>query len=272
MIRLFKLFSLITFLSFYGLGAFLAYCFINDQVERRAFLVRWTHHLSPALLSLLGICYSTESPHDLSGVEGRNYLIVSNHLSYIDALILTAAMPTVFVTSVEVKNSPFLGLLARAAGCLFVERRSRASLSNDVDEISEVLQQGFNVVIFPEGTTSPGETVLPFKKSLFESAIRAKASVLPVCLNYRCVDGGPVYATKKDSLFYYGEMEFFPHLWSLLNLDEVWVEVNVLAEIPLTAESTRKELTSVCYSSITEKFLPIRSQPEDFPLGIAMVR
>lgn len=98
---------------------------------------------------------------------GRNCLIVSNHLSYIDILIFSSLFKSLFVTSVEMKNTPFLGFVTRLGGCLYVERRSRANLKNEILELTNALLQGFNIGIFPEATSTNGEMVLPFKSPLY---------------------------------------------------------------------------------------------------------
>ena len=96
-----------------------------------------------------------------------NYLIVSNHLSYLDVLAMISVLNTRFVTSMEVKHAAGLGWITDQAGCLYVERRSRKNLKTEINEISKALEGGFYVVVFPEATSTNGDGVLRFKRPLF---------------------------------------------------------------------------------------------------------
>jgi 1-acyl-sn-glycerol-3-phosphate acyltransferase len=119
---------------------------------------------SKVLTWILGIKIS----HNLNTIDrNKNYFIVSNHLSYIDILLISSVLPTSFVTSVEMKNTPFLGQIIQLAGCLFVERRNKKNIMNEIGDIENALNKGLNVTVFPEATSTNGEQVLKFKRSLF---------------------------------------------------------------------------------------------------------
>lgn len=139
-------------------------------------------------------------------------LLVANHLSDLDALAIAAAGPVVFVTSQEVLEDPLQGLLSRLSGCVFVERRSAIALRRDIRKIEALLKDGFTVALFPEGTSSDGQQVLPFKSALFDAGIRAQAILQPVCVQYRRIGGEPVSRANRDCVFYYGTMTFMGHL------------------------------------------------------------
>jgi 1-acyl-sn-glycerol-3-phosphate acyltransferase len=81
------------------------------------------------------------------------------------------------------KETPFLGHLAELGGCLYVERRDRSNINNEMLQIREALQQGFNVVLYPEGTSTNGEQVLPFKKTLMTAAAGTSVPIMPMVLN-----------------------------------------------------------------------------------------
>lgn len=255
MIRFFKGISLLSLVLFFLLGALLVHTLMWEESKRRAVLVKWLHFIAPSVLKVLDIQLSLTLPEKLKGSE--NHFIVSNHLSYIDVLLIAATTPTVFVTSVEVKNS-FLGYFAKAAGCLFVERRKRASVTQDSGKIASALREGFNVALFPEGTTSNGVGVLPFKGSLFASTIEALTPILPACINYRYVNGEEIHTSTADSIFYYGTMGFLPQLWRLLALENVWVELQFLPRVKISKESNRKDLALDCYKSIENAYIPVK--------------
>jgi 1-acyl-sn-glycerol-3-phosphate acyltransferase len=222
--------------------------------KRLTRLTKNTSRFCRLTLRLLGI--QTTEAHQSEPVKQdlRGRLIVANHLTYVDILIIASAVPSVFVTSVELKRTFLLGALARSAGSLFVERRNPARLKREIETVSRVLAQGLNVVLFPEGTTSNGEGVRPFKASLFDAAIQSNADVLPVCLRYRTVNGEAVTVRNRDRIFYYGGVSFFHHVPRLLSL--AFVEADLVFLRPLTANAhpSRKDLADCAQRVIAEAF------------------
>ncbi len=178
---------------------------------------------SRLLLKVLGIKSNFKGLHHSQ--EYENFLIVSNHLSYLDVLILASRLPTCFVTSTDIKATPFLGQLAVLAGCLFVNRKNRSGLHNEINELRMALLSGLNVTVFPEATSTDGSEVLRFKRPLFESSIATGKPILPLTINYQTISGNPVNVSNRDVVCWYGEMDFFPHFLSLLEQKEVEVEI-----------------------------------------------
>ncbi|MEK6742371.1 MAG: lysophospholipid acyltransferase family protein [Nitrospirota bacterium] len=183
-----------------------------------------------------------------------NYLIISNHLTYADILVVASLMPSVFITSVELKQTFPLGLFAWLGGCLFVERRSRAGLKGEIEDIATVLGQGTSVALFPEGTTSNGDTVQPFKNSLITAAITAGTSLLPVCIRYLAANGRLVDLTNRDSLYYYGGTTFFQHLPRFLALKSIDVECAILKPIAAHQHLSRKDLATRAHQVISSAY------------------
>ena len=183
-------------------------------------------------------------PRVPGGAPGRGCLLLANHMSYLDVVVIAAHAPAVFVTSREVEETPILGLVSRAAGCIFVERRSRATVHRDIDAITAVLNAGHNVVLFPEGSTSNGERFLEFKRTLLESAIRSRCAVLPLCLRYDRVAGRPFGPANRDRVAWYGPMTFFPHLLGLLRTSSVEASLQVLAAPAFRDHKCRKRLSA----------------------------
>src|SRR5437773_7774078 len=104
-------------------------------------------------------------------------LLVCNHLSYLDIVVLSSIRPCIFVAKRDVRAWPLFGWLARAAGTIFVERNCRSAAAHEVARISSAIESGLLVVLFPEGTSSDGATVLPFKSSLLQAAISARCPI-----------------------------------------------------------------------------------------------
>lgn len=192
---------------------------------------------------------------DVKKFYSGNYLLVSNHLGYLDVLVMCQLMPACFVTSKEIEKTPVLGLICKWGGCLFVDRRSRKNLPKEISEITEALAQGCNVAIFPEATSTNGETILRFKRPLFNSAMLSGRQVLPVCLNYTDVSGAPLNSVNRDSVFWYGDMSFVPHLWRVLLAKEI--KVDLVLNSPLeTQNQTDLELAEVSHKMVSIHFQP----------------
>jgi len=160
-----------------------------------------------------------------------NYLIASNHLSYLDIIVISSILPTCFITSMEMKKSIGLGHVCRLAGCLFVERRSRDNISKEIQEIVTGLKKNLNVLLFAEATSTNGEKVIPFKRSLFQAAVDAKQPTRLICLNYTEFDGEALTLKNRDRVCWYGDMDFFPHFQEVLKQKSLKVTVKDLEVI-----------------------------------------
>ena len=111
-------------------------------------------------------------------------MLVANHISWLDIVVMLAASPCRFVSKADVRHWPLIGTLATAGGTLFIERASRRDAMRVVHKMAERLSAGDVLAIFPEGTTSDGVNLLPFHANLFQAAIAANAPVLPVALRF----------------------------------------------------------------------------------------
>ena len=120
-------------------------------------------------------------------------LLVSNHLSWLDILVITAYWPVSFLSKSEVRSWPGIGAAATALGTLYIERGARNASGQATQVMAERLQEGHRVVFFPEGTTSAGREMLPFRPRLYQAALDAQAPVQPIVLLY-LDDSGDVSA------------------------------------------------------------------------------
>lgn len=181
------------------------------------------------------------------------FLMVSNHVSYLDIFAIASVMNSIFVASVDgVERNFLMGTAAKLGGGIFVERKSRLRIKQDVKSIEDVLNSGYNVVLFPEATTSNGENVLPFRSSLFASAINAKADIVPACIEYIELNGVPVNWANRDNVFYYGNAKFFPHLFNMMRQQSIVLEIRFLDKIAYDPRVRRKELCKETYRKIVE--------------------
>ncbi len=110
--------------------------------------------------------------------------MVSNHLSYLDIVIISSVMPCFFVSKSEIQRWPYFGEAARSGGTIFIDRKSRASTADVVAQIGQRLTLPIPVLLFPEGTSSDGAQVLRFHSSLFEPAVAAGACITTAAVRY----------------------------------------------------------------------------------------
>lgn len=182
------------------------YCIFRSAAERPLARGVWLHHSSQRALRILGLEPAA------SGSIADHGLLVSNHLSYLDVMVLSAIAPSVFVSKDEVKNWPVFGWFARLAGTIFVHRGRRMRTRQTADEIAAALDRGLRVVLFPEGTSSGGDTVLPFKSSLLDPVIRTARPLSVGLIGYELEDGDVA-----EEVCYWKDMTLVPHLINLLS-------------------------------------------------------
>ncbi|MDD5132728.1 MAG: lysophospholipid acyltransferase family protein [bacterium] len=242
------------FMVLYGCSAIGILLFIWPGKKKYRYLLKNTSFYSFLTLEALNIKIQ------LSG-QGRlllrqdNFLLVSNHLSYLDILVISSLFPGIFISSNEVKNTLLLGTLARLAGALFVERRNKTTIKQDINTIQSFLAAGFNVVLFPEGTSSNGEKVLPFKSTLLKAATTTDTDILPVCLKYEYVNGQVINKDNRDLVYYYGDMGFTRHFLRLFTIKSIEVRLEVLAPVTTKGSISRREITQTSFKAIYKAYV-----------------
>jgi lyso-ornithine lipid O-acyltransferase len=184
----------------------------------------------------------------------RSYFMVCNHMSYLDILILSTVQPAVFVTSVEMEKTFFLGDVAKLGGSFFVDRVNRRKMKQEVAELKDLIGQGFNVFLFPEGTSTNGLEILPFKKSLFRVPMETGQPILPICLRYKSIDGEPFSLQNCDRVCWHGDMTFAPHFLQLMKLKSLEVEVDYLEPLDSSHYSSHGELAQAAEQVIRNKY------------------
>jgi len=251
--RYLKLFFFLIILGLFFVFTIPLYPFLfffrNRTRKSLNYIVTWT---STAWLKILGIKVRINGTLD----KTKNYLIVANHLSYLDALIISSFLPSSFVTSLEVKSTSFLGHLTMLSGCLFVNRKDKSKINLEILGLRDALLKNINVTFFPEATSTDGTAVIRFRKPLFEASIASGKPILPITINYQEVSSNKVSDKNRDSVFWYGEMTFFPHFMNLLKQSEVITEL-VIHE-PFTPELYPVfELAEKAHQIISNSYKPI---------------
>lgn len=192
--------------------------------------------------------------------KDENSLLVGNHIGFIDIVALYAVCDSVFITSLEMKNTPGLGQICDLAGCAYVDRKNRMNLPEELKGITDVLKQGFRVVLYAESVASNGEQVLPFKKTLIMSAGLAQKPLRPFVFNFRKVNGGPVLFEHRDSLCWYGKQGFLPAIWRSMNLDSVVCEIEFLPLLYPKPDTDRSELAKQVHDVVAAHYIPFKPE------------
>jgi len=200
-----------------------------DASRRREIVRRWS-------VRLLRILRVEARFHGLpaDGLPG-NVLIVANHVSWLDIFVLLALSPARFVGKAEIRRWPVVGRLSANVGTLFVERERRRHAHSINREAASALARGDVIAIFPEGTTTDGTTLLPFKSSLLQPIVDAEGHVLPVALRYRDADGAP-----SDAPAYVGDTTFVASFWRVTGEPALVAEAHVALALPARARHRRE--------------------------------
>jgi len=197
----------------------------------------WLHRACKRALRRLNVAV------EHSGEIPAGGLIVANHLSYLDILALSTLAPFVFIAKKEVRSWPVFGWMAKTAGTLFVDRERKLDTGKVNESVGEVLRAGLRVVLFPEGTSSDGSDVLPFRPSLFEPALAAATPITPAYISYAASSGSVA-----NDICFWGEMTFLPHALKLFAIRSVTTHIRFGATIShlqdrkQAAEVTRMEV------------------------------
>jgi 1-acyl-sn-glycerol-3-phosphate acyltransferase len=165
----------------------------------------WVQQAARGILTGLGIDYTVDGEPPTFG------LVVSNHLSYLDILILSTAMPCFFVAKMEIGGWPFFGKAARVGGTIFLDRSSLQSAMSVADQMVERLKLPVPVLLFPEGTSTDGSEVLPFHPRLIDPATSTGTPITAAAVRY-VIEGG----VPERELCWFGDTEFVPHLLKAL--------------------------------------------------------
>jgi len=206
---------------------------------------RWT-------LRMFGV--RSEAP---AAPPGGPFLVSSNHVSWLDVLVLATELDCRFVAKSEIAGWPLFGLLARSVGTLFVDRTSRRDAVRVGEEMMALLESGVSVVIFAEGRVSRGATVEPFHPALFEPAARADLPCLPAALGYVGPRGGVGSAY---SAGWWGEVGLLWHARRLGRFGPIKATVRY-AEGPLRS-GDRKELARGAHRAVKAAFEPLGQLPK----------
>lgn len=198
---------------------------------------QWLQRNSRRVLRVFDVAWGSSGPVPERG------LLVCNHLSYVDVLAIAAVTPTAFVAKREVRGWPVFGWFAKIAGTVFVHREKRTDVSRASAEIKEAIDSGVLLVLFAEGTSSNGETVLPFKSALLEPVVALNCPLSAGLVAYTIADGDV-----REDVYYWRDMTLVPHLLNLMTKRNFSVNVS-FTPVPEPA-ADRKELARQLHAEV----------------------
>jgi len=180
------------------------------------------------------------------------FLLVSNHLSYLDILVLASQLRAVFIAKSEVKGWPVLGTLCRLVDTQFIQRDRKNDILRMLKRITEVLESGRGVVFFPEGTTSNGESIQPFKPALLAVAAKSGEPVAYAALSYAVPPGSP---PASDSVCWWGGVGFAGHFLTVLRMPRI--DATVSFGDKKIHEHDRKALARRLQAAVSKEFIVV---------------
>lgn len=231
---------------FVGLAITVLWFPFLDRQGRRPVIARWSRILLACCGVRVQVVTKEGAPEwEAVGTE-TGYLLLANHLSWLDVFVINGCAAARFVAKSEIRDWPVAGLLVKRVGTVFIERGKRRSVHHVLHDIAGHLEAPDLVAVFPEGTTSDGQALLPFHGNLIQAAITTETPVLPVGLQYfepDPLDPQSVGRLSKIPLFI-GETTFVGSVWEIIAHPEIVARVTVLAPIHPPKESHRHEVAA----------------------------
>ncbi len=209
------------------------------------------------------------------GADGRPVVFVSNHSSWLDILVLGARLPAHFIAKEEVARWPIIGTIARLGRTVYV-RRSRASTGRERDDMGVRLSAGDNLILFPEGTTSDGSRVLPFRSAFLSVAelkvtpSRQTAIVQPVSVVYDRLAGLPIGRASRPLFAWYGDMDIGSHFWRLAQHKGMRATVLLHQPIDPANYASRKALSQAVWAIVADGAATLRQNRPAQPIAGAV--
>lgn len=197
----------------------------------------------------------------------RPVLYVANHSSWLDILVLGAVLEAVFVSKAEVGRWPLVGLVARLGRTVFVSRE-RGRTADEASGLRAALASGDSLILFPEGTSSDGSRVLPFRSS-FLAVADAAASVQAVSLVYDRLGGLPACRRDRPIFAWFGDMDIATHFWRLARRSGARATVLLHEPADPRAFPDRKALTAAAARVVADGAAALRQNRPAVPLSMA---
>lgn len=174
--------------------------------------------------------------------EGCGYMVCCNHISFVDIFVLDSILPVHFVAKKEIASWPLFGAITTGVGTIYIDRTRRRSVIEVAEAMRTTLESGENVLFFPEGTTGPGDALLPFHANLFSAACAAKTQVLPIALRYT-LEG------KTSTIPSYADVPLFDVIKRIVFTPGLVAEATILDPID-SSENDRRAINAIASANM----------------------
>lgn len=200
-----------------------------------------------------GLCRAFGMRITTSGTPPRGrFFLVSNHVSYLDIMLLASEVDTAFVAKSDLRHWPAMGRILAAADTIFIDRSRKRDVVRVMDLVAKEIDRGLGVLVFPEGTSGKGDVLLPFKPSLLEFACGRDLPVHWATISYRTPEG---QLPASGAVCWWGSEGFFPHYRRMILLPHFEARLH-FGDDPLKGDD-RKELAEGLRSRMLEAFQPM---------------
>ena len=198
-------------------------------------------------------------------VRDRAVLFVSNHVSWVDVVVIGSVTPVAFVAKREVASWPLVGVTAKMQRTVFVDRGRRHQTGDAVGEIVKRVASGTSVVLFAEGTSSDGNRVLPFRSALLgaiEDQSGAGILMQPMAITYIGQHGLPMGRQHRPLVAWYGDLDFMPHIKAFIERGAVDALVTYGEPVPADRDMDRKATSKRLEETVRELLVTaLRGRP-----------
>lgn len=185
---------------------------------------------------------------NLKDIDLKNTLLVSNHISWLDTVIMLRLCYLCYIGKIEMLKWPLLNMIIKAGGTIFIDRKNKRQIFEINQHVADLLKNGATVGLYPEGTTSDGRQVLPFKAPILEAARIAGSKVIPVVLSYRKEDDQ--LATEVS----FSKVSWFTTVMNTLYLKNLVVNVTILPRVNAADFASRDVLSEYLYNQISSNY------------------
>lgn len=234
-----------------GLLLFILVCFflviIFYPVLPKRYWIYFVRMWANGVLLFMGVKVQIDG--DVTPYVEKNALVVANHISWLDIPILYTQHSVGFIGRNEMKKWPVLSLLIKSGSTIFIDRTRKRDLIHINNVVSQKLREGATVGLFPEGKTSDGKGILPFKPSLFEATIMAKSTIIPLVIQYYTKDGKPT-----NAVTYADEITLWESVKNSLGLNGIIAKVIPLPRIYAANFKNRDEISDYLYKEISDRY------------------
>jgi len=246
-----KLYRSILLVVFIIVGIFLTIIFLRNTLPPKSLASTIVRTWLGSAARLFGVKITTYGT-----ALTEKTLFVSNHISWLDILIIGNLIPIHFLSKHEVKTIPVVGWLATRAGTLYIKRGNKRSASDSSSEITAVLNQHHNSLIFAEGTTTDGH-IRKFHSRMMQSAIDAHAMVQPVAIFYPVIDPVTQKTVINPTVLFLGDTTMGESFNLISRAPSIDVEIHFLNPIHSTGK-TKDEIAQHAYDEVVDAIKSIK--------------